>query len=442
MRCRCVRLSLHRRRIGALERRGGQALDDAVLLIRLLETRQAVQRGVAGGVHRDQRGGLTGLDQPQGCRQQRVHQPVVADQRGLVGSAAQQVATPSPLRRVVERVHHGQVLLGRDGEGSGTAASRRAIASCVLRRRGGGSRVSTVSRMRSWRKRRAGCAPGSSTRSASSRAGSSRSSRTPAPWGWRSAGRQLGSPLRGTPSPRPARATAPAGRRYAPRPIRRLGLAQTTADRRAVPPPSGGRGRQHPVAPKGVQQFEGLVGVAGRMALDGLDQTRRGGAVHVQRLGDHRDEARHRQVGQAQMLHRALVMRSGQQRGERMRHIDLTLAERARAAGPRSAPRSARGRTDPAACGPPTADRRQTRQPGVRARRSPAAAPRRSAAPVPVRSADRRGSGGTASSAANSGTTAVVSPALGPSASKIRSRRSASSSSGSASSSRPRARNS
>ena len=50
-------------------------------------------------------------------------------------------------------------------------------------------------------------------------------------------------------------------------------------------------------------------------------------------------------------------------------------------------------------------------------------------------------SGGTASSAANSGTTAVSRPALAPTARRMRSRSRASSSSGSANSSRPNARN-
>jgi len=51
------------------------------------------------------------------------------------------------------------------------------------------------------------------------------------------------------------------------------------------------------------------------------------------------------------------------------------------------------------------------------------------------------GSGGTRSSAANSGITAVAMPAFDPSPARIRSRTADSSSSGSASSSRPSARN-
>jgi len=51
------------------------------------------------------------------------------------------------------------------------------------------------------------------------------------------------------------------------------------------------------------------------------------------------------------------------------------------------------------------------------------------------------GSGGTFSSAASSGTTALTSPAPGPNARSIRSRTPARSSSGSASNSRPNARN-
>ena len=56
------------------------------------------------------------VDQPQRGRQQRVHQRVVADQRRLVGGAPQQPHHLAPLRRVVDRVDHRQVLLGRDRE--------------------------------------------------------------------------------------------------------------------------------------------------------------------------------------------------------------------------------------------------------------------------------------------------------------------------------------
>ena len=107
---------LHRRRVRALQGGGAQPLDGAVLLVRLVQAPDAEQGGVPAGVHLHQRGGLARVDQPQRARQERVHQGVLADQRRLVGGAAQQPHHPSALRRIVDRVGHRQVLLGRDGE--------------------------------------------------------------------------------------------------------------------------------------------------------------------------------------------------------------------------------------------------------------------------------------------------------------------------------------
>ena len=96
--------------------RRAQPLDRPVLLVRLLQAPQAVQRRVAAGAHLDQRGGLVRVDQPQRGGQQRVHQRVVADQPRLVGGAPQQPHHLTALRRVVDGVDHRQVLLRRDRE--------------------------------------------------------------------------------------------------------------------------------------------------------------------------------------------------------------------------------------------------------------------------------------------------------------------------------------
>ena len=284
---------LHRRGIGALQRRGGEALDHEVLGVRLIQTRQAVQRGVAGSVRLDQRGGFTWVDQAQGCCQQRVHQPVVADQRGLVGRAPKQVRHPSPLRRVVERVDHGQVLLGRDGEelrlGGEPPCHRQLDAASPRWRKPGHDRlmdavVAEAHRLTPPRLHHQEAVVEGGRQPFLHDAGGL------AAGGLQNA--QLGPPSEACHRldhlPRRHRQGVDARRRYA----RGLGLVEMTPDRRVVPPPSRGRGRQQPVAAQSIEQLDGLVRVAGRLALDRPDEAGRGVAFHVQRLGDHRDEAR------------------------------------------------------------------------------------------------------------------------------------------------------
>jgi hypothetical protein len=107
-----------------------------------------------------------------------------------------------------------------------------------------------------------------------------------------------------------------------------LGLAQAGAYGGVVPPPAGGRRRQHAVAAQRVEQFHGLVRVAGRMRSDHLDQAHRGGPVHVQHFGHHGHETRHRQVDQSEVLHSGLLTPPGQRRRQRMRRVHAAVAVR------------------------------------------------------------------------------------------------------------------
>ena len=123
------------------------------------------------GVHVDQRGGVGGVDQwPR--RTGGVHQCVVAEQLGLVGGLAQQ---PRHLARSAASSTAsitGRYCSAATAKKSGTPASRRARASCSVRRRGGSSPPGSP-RTRSWRNRIASRTPGSATSRPSSRAGPS-----------------------------------------------------------------------------------------------------------------------------------------------------------------------------------------------------------------------------------------------------------------------------
>ena len=150
----------------------------------------------------------------------------------------------------------------------------------------------------------------------------------------------------------------------------------------------------------------------------------------------------HRQVVQPQLPHAGLLAPAGQRRRQRMRrvHVALAVGAHQQQALDRLLAQHQVDEAERGAPGPlqvvdeqhhrplPRGDRAQHLHTALRCARACAV----SGSP---------GSGGTPSSAANSGTTAVSRPAFGPSAARIRSRTSASSSSGSASSSRPSARN-
>jgi hypothetical protein len=103
-------------RVGARHHAGAQLLDRLILLIRLLQTSHAVERGVASGPQRDERGRLVGVGQPQRGTQQRVHQHVVADQPRLIGGASEEAHHLMALCLVGNGVDDRQVLFRRHGE--------------------------------------------------------------------------------------------------------------------------------------------------------------------------------------------------------------------------------------------------------------------------------------------------------------------------------------
>ena len=133
------------------------------------------------------------------------------------------------------------------------------------------------------------------------------------------------------------------------------------------------------------------------------------------------DEARRGQVVQPQVPHPGLLTPSGQQRRQRMRRVHVAVAVRAHQQ--QAVDRLlAQHQVD-------EAERRAPRPLQVIDEHHQRPLPRRDraqhlrcrcAAPEPARSADRPRSGGTASSAANSGTTAVSRPAFAPTAARIR----------------------
>ena len=70
-------------------------------------------------------------------------------------------------------------------------------------------------------------------------------------------------------------------------------------------------------------------GIAAGVRIDHLGQLGRRGLVHVQHLGDHRDQAGRRQVGQPQLPHPGLLPPPRQQRRQRMRRIHVAFPVRA-----------------------------------------------------------------------------------------------------------------
>ena len=269
---------------------GPQPLDRAVLLVRLVQAPQAVQGGVAAGVHLDQRGGLARVDQPQRGGQQRVHQRVVADQRapGRRRAAAAPPPDAAPRGRRPRRPPAGTAR-PRPRTAPARAASRRAMASCRSRRRCGSSppqdRLADPVVAEPHRLSR----PGLDHQQALVEGGRQRlrPPRRPARRSRSAAGSAR--PARpGTPSPPPAAATRPA----APRPgaassrpaSDRPRCARTAAASHRHPPAVA---VSTPSRRSALSSSTVSYGLPGGVRVDHLDQVRRRGRVHVQHLRDH-----------------------------------------------------------------------------------------------------------------------------------------------------------
>ena len=157
------------------------------------------------------------------------------------------------------------------------------------------------------------------------------------------------------------------------------------------------------------------------MRLDHPRQPRRRGRVHVQHLRDHGDRAGDGQVLQPQLLApRAAPATATAAPPADAPHPPRLPGRRPPAAGPRSAPRSAPGPRSPSGVRPAHCRSSMNTTTG-RFREATArstATPARCARTCAVSGSP--GSGGTASSAANSGTVAVSRPAFAPVVARIR----------------------
>ena len=314
-------------RVGARHHAGAQRLDRPVLLVRLLQASHAVERGVASGPQRDERGRLVGVGQLQRGAQQRVHQHVVADQPRLVGGAPEEAHHLTALRLVVDGVDDRQVLLRRHREQlrhPGQPPRHRQLHGLPpprvqplhdrvpdavvaephrLSRPGLHHQQALVQRRRQSLRQR----------------------------GRRLAGRRLHDAQVDLPAEagHDLRRRPRAGRQgLDPRhqQLGRLGPAEVGADRRDVPPPPGGGRGDEPLAAQGVEQLHGLVRVAVGMRCDRLDELRRRTPVRVHHLGDQADRGGHGQVVEVQVLHVGPPARPRQRARQRVRRIDVVIA--------------------------------------------------------------------------------------------------------------------
>jgi hypothetical protein len=290
---------LHRGRVGPLHRGGMQVLDGPVFLVGLLEPAHAVEGGLAAGPHLEQRGGVPPVDQRKRGAEQRAGQRVVGDHPGVVGGPPQQLDHPPPLGWILDRVDHGQILLGRGRE--------------QIRRAGqppghGQVQLSPPDRAQPVQDRLLDPVVPEPHRLLRPRLDHQHTliqsrSQQPLQHPGRLTGRHLQRARRRPPTetghhlhhpPRPLRHHRD---RRPQQPISSLRPVEPGPHLDRVPTPTHLRHAEHTVPAHRVEQLHRLVRVPRRVRPDQLDQPRRRTRIHMQHLGNHRHQTRPGQIG-------------------------------------------------------------------------------------------------------------------------------------------------